>query len=148
MTKIFRSSFYRSKQPEPPPEEESAAGEYVDLEDGQGKHVKTPGCGGGGSSASFALGRGICYILLGCALLGCSYLLPKPAQDSHFVAMIGALYLAIGAAALALYACTSRWRLLEINRDGYAPRVRVCVCVTMVCVRARALVATASWLVG
>ncbi|XBI33326.1 hypothetical protein VPH35_056668 [Triticum aestivum] len=113
MTKIFRSSFYRSKQPEPLPEkeeEESAAGEYVDLEDGQGKHVKTPGCGGGGSSDSLALGRGICYILLGCALLGCSYLVPKPAQHSHFAAMIGALYLAIGAAALARYACTSRWR--------------------------------------
>ena len=38
-------------------------------------------------------------------------------------------------------------RMLEINRDGYAPRVRVCVCVTMVYVRARAVVAMASWLV-
>ena len=38
-------------------------------------------------------------------------------------------------------------RMLEINRDGYAPRVHVCVCVMMVYVRARALVAMASWLV-
>ena len=43
----------------------------------------------------------------------------------------------------------SRFRggMLEINRDGYGPRVRVCMCVTMVYLHARALVAMASWLV-
>ena len=74
MTKIFRSSFYLSKQPREHEEEEedSAAGEYeyVDLEDGQGgKHAG--GCGVDSGDPLLTTVIGIFFMLLGCFYLFC-----------------------------------------------------------------------------
>ncbi|XP_044354337.1 uncharacterized protein [Triticum aestivum] len=122
MTKIFRSSFYRSKQPrEEEEEEESAAGEYeyVDLEDGQGgKHAGdgAPGVDSDGPLASDVVLTtviGIAFILVGCPLLLFHRSLQTVATGPE---RAGALCLALGAAAfvrLALLrgcACSSCWR--------------------------------------
>ncbi|XBI22938.1 hypothetical protein VPH35_063895 [Triticum aestivum] len=115
MTKIFRCSYYRSKQPEPPEEdEESAAGEYeyVDLEDGQGKRGgsgEKPESGGGvdsdGPLTIDVVGTiliGISCIMVGCFFLGGSYLQAGLAgPDVALLVIAGALLLALGAAALA-----------------------------------------------
>ncbi|XBI33327.1 hypothetical protein VPH35_056669 [Triticum aestivum] len=113
MTKIFRCSYYRSKQPEEV--EESAAGEYeyVDLEDGQGKRGgrgEKPESGGGvdsdGPLTIDVVGTiliGISCIMVGCFFLGGSYLQAGglAGQDVALLVITGALLLAVGAAALA-----------------------------------------------
>ncbi|XP_044345866.1 uncharacterized protein [Triticum aestivum] len=99
MTKIFRCSFNRSKQPEPPEEEESsaaaAAWEYVDLEDGQGKHG-----GGMDSDASPTVGVvATIAIVIYCVLVGCVYLgvayIYHDITLAGYVAFVGAMLLAM-----------------------------------------------------
>ncbi|KAF7040722.1 hypothetical protein CFC21_050608 [Triticum aestivum] len=124
MTKIFRCSYYRSKQPDEPPEEdeESAAGEYeyVDLEDGQGKQ------GGGDERPEsgrlvdpdvvFTIHIAALCVMLGSFILSYSYLgtgVVAAWPDDVLQIIPGALLLALGAAAfagLALRVCTfSTW---------------------------------------
>ncbi|XBI69073.1 hypothetical protein VPH35_048190 [Triticum aestivum] len=112
MTKIFRCSYYRSKQPEE--DEESAAGEYedVDLEDGQGQHGgsgEKPESGGSvdsdGPLTIDVVGTiliGISFIMVGCFFLGGSYLQAGlTGADVALLVITGALLLAVGAAGLA-----------------------------------------------
>lgn len=102
---FLRCSFYRSKQVEPPEEEESAAApaawEHVDLEDGQGKQ------GGGGMDSDAprkvavvsTIAIVIYGILAGCFYLTVAYIYPDAALAGYLV-FFGAMSLAMAAISL------------------------------------------------